>query len=320
MRSKTQLLTLNGVIAAAYAALTLVASAMNLAYGPVQFRFSEALTVLPFLFPGTWPGLFVGCLVANLLSPYGPIDIVIGSLATLLAAIWTEKVDRPWLAPLPPVLCNMVLVGGMLAWYEVGFTAQFAALFAVNALWVGIVSALIGLALVMVWLVLFYGGLGFITGLSVCLMAIIYMGLLALLSSFGWFSLTLPGIAGIIVNIGLSADSSILIMECFHEQVRNGRSVKAAAQGGAREGIFTSIDADVVTLVSALVLYFVAIGDVRGFGLTLALGIICDLLVMFLFSGPIVRMLGDKQIAKHPGFWGMRDEINEGEFIAKEVR
>ena len=104
MRSKTQLLTLNGVIAAAYAALTLVASAMNLAYGPVQFRFSEALTVLPFLFPGTWPGLFVGCLVANLLSPYGPIDIVIGSLATLLAAIWTEKVDRPWLAPLPPVL------------------------------------------------------------------------------------------------------------------------------------------------------------------------------------------------------------------------
>ena len=108
MRSNTQLLDLIGVIAAAYAALTLVASAMNLAYGPVQFRFSDALTVLPFLFPGTWPGLFVGCLVANLLSPYGPIDIVIGSLATLLAAIWTEKVDRPWLAPLPPVLCNMV--------------------------------------------------------------------------------------------------------------------------------------------------------------------------------------------------------------------
>ena len=128
MRSKTQRLALNGVIAAAYAALTLVASAMNLAYGPVQFRFSEALTVLPFLFPGTWPGLFVGCLVANLLSPYGPIDIVIGSLATLLAAIWTEKVDRPWLAPLPPVLCNMVLVGGMLA---------------VNALWVGIGEAVV---------------------------------------------------------------------------------------------------------------------------------------------------------------------------------
>ena len=143
MRSKTHLLALNGVIAAAYAALTLVASAMNLAYGPVQFRFSEALTVLPFLFPGTWPGLFVGCLVANLLSPYGPVDIVIGSLATFLAALLTQKTNHPWLAPLPPVLCNMVLVGGMLAWYEVGFSAQFLPLFAVNALWVGIGEAVV---------------------------------------------------------------------------------------------------------------------------------------------------------------------------------
>ena len=143
MRSKTQLLALNGVIAAAYAALTLVASAMNLAYGPVQFRFSEALTVLPFLFPGTWPGVFVGCLVANLLSPYGPIDIIIGSLATLIAALLTQKTSHAWLAPLPPVVCNMVLVGGMLAWYEVGFTAQFPALFAVNALWVGIGEAVV---------------------------------------------------------------------------------------------------------------------------------------------------------------------------------
>ena len=189
-----------------------------------------------------------------------------------------------------------------------------------SALWVGIISAAIGLALVLIWMILFYGGLGFITGLSIVIMGVIYLGLLALLSAFGQFSLTLPGIAGIIVNIGLSADSSILIMECFHEQVRNGRSVKSSAEGGAREGILTSIDADVVTLVSALVLYFVALGDVRGFGLTLALGILCDLLVMALFSGPIVRLLGRTQIAKHPGFWGMRDEINEGEYIAKEVR
>ena len=153
MRSKTQLLALNGVIAAAYAALTLVASAMNLAYGPVQFRFSEALTVLPFLFPGTWPGLFVGCLVANLLSPYGPIDIVIGSLATLLAAIWTEKVDRPWLAPLPPVLCNMVLVGGMLAWEQVGFTGAFGVTFALNAASValGELIACYGLGSLLLW-------------------------------------------------------------------------------------------------------------------------------------------------------------------------
>ena len=139
--SKTQLLALNGVIAGTYAALTLAASALNLAYGPVQFRFSEALTVLPFLFPGTWPGLFIGCLVANLLSPYGLVDIVVGSAATLLAALWTGRVKNRWAAPFPPVLCNMVLVGGMIAWYEVGFTGAFPAVFGVNALWVGVGEA-----------------------------------------------------------------------------------------------------------------------------------------------------------------------------------
>ena len=141
--SKTQRLVLNGVIAATYAALTLAASALNLAYGPVQFRFSEALTILPFLFPGTWPGLFIGCLVANLLSPYGLVDIVCGSLATLLAALWTAKVKNKWIAPLPPVICNMAIIGAMLAWYAVGFTAAFSGVFAVNALWVGLGEALV---------------------------------------------------------------------------------------------------------------------------------------------------------------------------------
>lgn len=143
MHSKTQLLAINGVIAAVYAALTLLASSMNLAYGFVQFRFSEALTVLPFLFPGTAPGLLIGCFIANLLSPYGILDLVLGSAATFLAALLTQRAKRPWLAPLPPVLCNMVLIGGLLAWYEVGFTASFLSVFAVNALWVGLGEALV---------------------------------------------------------------------------------------------------------------------------------------------------------------------------------
>ena len=143
MRTKTHLLALNGLVAAAYAALSLVATAMNLAYGPIQFRFSEALTVLPYLFPGTWPGLFLGCLLANLLSPYGPLDLILGSLATLLAALMTQRAPRPWLAPLPPVLCNAVLIGGMLTWYEVGFTEAFLPLFGFNALWVGLGEAVV---------------------------------------------------------------------------------------------------------------------------------------------------------------------------------
>ena len=125
------------VIAAVYVALTYLAGLMNLAYGPVQFRFSEALTVLPFLLPEAVPGLFVGCVVSNLLSPYGALDLVVGSLATLLAAFWTGKCRRRAFAPLPPVLCNAVLVGAMLAWYEAGFGAGFAPALAYNALTVG---------------------------------------------------------------------------------------------------------------------------------------------------------------------------------------
>ena len=133
----TRYLARAGVIAALYVVLTYLAGLMNLAYGPVQFRFSEALTVLPFLFPEAVPGLFVGCVVSNLLSPYGALDLVVGSAATLLAALWTAKCRSRWTAPMPPVVANALLVGAMIAWYEAGFGAGFLPAFAYNALTVG---------------------------------------------------------------------------------------------------------------------------------------------------------------------------------------
>ena len=135
--SNTKFLVRAAVIAAIYTALTYVAGMMNLAYGHVQFRFSEALTVLPFLLPEAVPGLFIGCVVSNLLSPYGALDLVVGSLATLLAAFWTSKCRNRYIAPLPPVVCNAALVGAMIAWYETDFGAGFAPAFAYNALTVG---------------------------------------------------------------------------------------------------------------------------------------------------------------------------------------
>jgi uncharacterized membrane protein len=127
-----------GVIAALYVVLTYLAGLMNLAFGPVQFRFSEALTVLPFLFPEAIPGLFVGCIVSNLISPYGVLDLVVGSLATLIAAVWTNRCGKRWFAPMPPVVANALLVGAMIAWYEAGFGAGFVPAFAYNALTVGL--------------------------------------------------------------------------------------------------------------------------------------------------------------------------------------
>lgn len=128
-------LALASIVAALYAVLTLVLYAPS--YGPIQLRFSEALTVLPYLFPSTAPGLFVGCFIANLASPYGPIDLVFGSLATLLSAVWTSRVKNRWLAPLPPVICNAVIIGATLSFSEVGFSGSFWMVFAYNAITVG---------------------------------------------------------------------------------------------------------------------------------------------------------------------------------------
>lgn len=127
-RFTTQDLTLAAVVAAAYAGLTMLLPGPS--YGYAQFRIAEAFCVLPFLFPATAPGLLVGCLVANLLSPYGAVDVICGTAATGLAAFLTMKMPYKWLAPLPPVLCNGIIVGGMLAWYEAGFGPHFWSMFA----------------------------------------------------------------------------------------------------------------------------------------------------------------------------------------------
>lgn len=132
----TRRLCVAGVVGALYTVLTLTLPMLS--FGGLQIRFSEALTVLPFLFPETIPGLTVGCFLANLIgSPYA-LDWVLGPLATLLAAVWTSRLKSRRLAPLPPVVCNMVIIGGLIAWFEGGFGPAFPALWAYNALTVGI--------------------------------------------------------------------------------------------------------------------------------------------------------------------------------------
>ena len=104
MKLHTRQLTCAAIVGAAYAVLSIFGSIFGITYGPIQCRFSEALCVLPFLLPETAWGLGVGCLIANLLSPYGILDIVVGSAATLLAALLTARCKKKWLAPLPPVV------------------------------------------------------------------------------------------------------------------------------------------------------------------------------------------------------------------------
>ena len=110
---KTLFLVRCAAVAAIYFVLTFLFQPIS--FGIVQFRIAEILTILPFFMPEAIPGLFVGCLLSNIVGGNGLADVIVGSLATLIAAFMTYKIRRPYLAPLPPVLVNVVLVGPMLS-------------------------------------------------------------------------------------------------------------------------------------------------------------------------------------------------------------
>lgn len=112
INARTRFLARAGIIAALYAATTIFLAPIS--YGAVQCRVSEALTLLPMLTPAAVPGLFLGCLIANLLGSGVWYDVIFGSLTTLAAALLTRRLkDRPFLASLPPVILNGLIVGGV---------------------------------------------------------------------------------------------------------------------------------------------------------------------------------------------------------------
>lgn len=132
MNRKVRYLAHAAVIATLYVVLTWVAASLGLASSAIQVRFSEALTILPFFTPAAIPGLFAGCLLANLLTGSAPWDVLFGSLATLLGAVGTYLLSRPmrsgsetgarvkfwqkWLTPLPPIAANTLIVPYVLAY------------------------------------------------------------------------------------------------------------------------------------------------------------------------------------------------------------
>lgn len=170
----------------------------------------------------------------------------------------------------------------------------------------GLLAVVIGLALVAVYMAVIYRGLGVITWFSLAIFASLFLGVLSLLSMFNAFALSLPGIAGIVLTIGLAADSGILIYERFKEEVGMGKTYRSAAKSGSRHAIMTSVDADLVTFVSALMLFLFAIGPVRGFALTLMIGIAIDLTVAILFTRSIVIFLAETVVPKMPFLFGMK--------------
>lgn len=136
--NKAHKLVITALIAAIYAAVTILLAPIS--YGMLQVRISEALTILPFFSPYSIVGLFLGCLISNFYSPIGPLDIILGSLATLLSAIATYYIGKTklkytkYLAPLPAVIFNAVFIGALISnVYSNGNLYSFI----ISALWVG---------------------------------------------------------------------------------------------------------------------------------------------------------------------------------------
>lgn len=143
-------MALAAMVAAVYTVLTVFLPIPQ--YGEVQFRIAECMTLLPFLFPWAAPGLIVGCFLANLFGSPFVLDWVFGTLATAIACFLTERMPSKWLAVLPPVACNAVIVGAEIAWSATGgFGGAFWAAFGPIALSVGVgelaVCLLLGLPL-----------------------------------------------------------------------------------------------------------------------------------------------------------------------------
>lgn len=129
--SKSITIAQGGLIAALYVVLTFICSALGLSSGAIQVRFSEALTILPYFTPAAIPGLFVGCFLSNLLTGCAIWDVILGSIATLIGAFFTRKLRKlsPWLAPIPPIVSNMIIVPMVLKFvYEIPMAIPFMVL------------------------------------------------------------------------------------------------------------------------------------------------------------------------------------------------
>ncbi|QGG95155.1 protein translocase subunit SecD [Actinomarinicola tropica] len=182
-----------------------------------------------------------------------------------------------------------------------------------DALDAGIVAGLVGLGLVTLFMVAYYRVLGVVAIVSL----LISFGLLwTIISWFGatqGLALTLAGVTGLIISIGVSVDSNIVYFENLKEDVRDGRPVRSAVERSFSSAFSTIVKADVTTLIGAALLYWLSIGPVRGFAFYLGLATLLDLVVSYFFMGPLVVALGrSRRFHERPGWLGIprrRDDV-----------
>jgi preprotein translocase subunit SecD len=155
----------------------------------------------------------------------------------------------------------------------------------------GLYAAAVGLLLVIIYSFLYYRGLGVVSVSSLAIAALLSYLSVVLLSKYEGFTLSLAGVAGLVVAIGITADSFVVYFERLRDEVREGRSLRAAVERGWTRARRTILVSDTVSFLAAALLYIFAIGDVKGFAYTLGLTTLIDIIVVFLFTKPMVTLL-----------------------------
>jgi SecD/SecF fusion protein len=178
--------------------------------------------------------------------------------------------------------------------------SQVSATLGSQALDDGIKAGIVGLVLVIIFLLLYYRFLGLIASVALGAYGVIFFALIKLIP----ITLTLPGIAGLVLTIGVAADSNIVIFERIKEEVRAGRSMTSAISAGYKRGISTIIDANVVTLLTAFILFVLATAGVKGFAFTLGVGTIVSLLTAVVFTQALLGNMSRSRILRSPSVLG----------------
>ncbi len=188
-------------------------------------------------------------------------------------------------------LANQLSFGSLPISFTVQSEEQISATLGSEQLRNGLLAGLLGLLLVVVYSLLQYRALGLVTVASLVIAAVLTYGVITLLSWWQGYRLSLPGVAGLIVAIGITADSFIVYFERIRDELRDGRSLGAAVDTGWHRARRTILASDAVNLLAAVVLYFAAVGGVRGFAFTLGLTTLIDLLVVVCFTHPLMVLL-----------------------------
>ncbi len=176
----------------------------------------------------------------------------------------------------------------------------------------GLIAGGIGLILVVLYSFLYYRGLGSVSVSSLIIASLLAYLSVVLLSKYQSFTLSLAGIAGLIVAIGITADSFVVFFERLRDEVREGRTLRAAVESGWRRARRTILVSDTVSFLAALLLYIFAVGDVKGFAYTLGLTTLIDVVVVFLFTKPMVTLLARTKFFGQGHKWSGLDPARLG--------